>query len=204
MPNKKFSFFQICAVLILVSIGAAKLNKAVPSTAQTAPSPVVNVPQTKITSGEGVSLKCDHTCNTSQINELPVLQALLNTTLNSQCLTTYFKTPNRRLDNTLGYTPDQILSKLREPTSLTVTYYFNWLTKAYGFEDARDFTTVHLNSAKTKYLTNCQKVSLLGHEFSHTKSFFHNGNKPGPNYYSVPYQINNAFEGNDDMKACCI
>lgn len=156
-----------------------------------------------------VSLHCDVSCTAMERAEVPAIEAKLNETLHSSCFTQYFKTPGRRIDNANNLMPDQILSKLREPTTLTLSYYYQkysvypFITKAEGYESAQDFSVIHFNRFKTQSWRLCQKSSLGAHELTHTKLFWHNGNLAPPNYFTVPYQTNNAFEGNDDMPACC-
>ena len=52
-----------------------------------------------------VTLTCDSTCSISELAEIDLIENALNKTLTSACLTKYFMTPGRRLDNTNGFTP---------------------------------------------------------------------------------------------------
>lgn len=149
-----------------------------------------------------VVLKCDSSCTTSEQAELPLLQAQMNSSLASSCFTGYFLAPGLRLDMANGLAPGQILSKLREPASLTVSYFYTkwtftpWphITKEEGFEDPSDYSTIHFNRYYTQGWTLVYKASLGLHEMSHTKGFMHNGNAAPPNYFTIPYQVNHATE----------
>lgn len=154
---------------------------------------------------KAVTLSCDGTCTPDQKAELPAIEDALNTTLTSSCFNTYFNTPGRRIDLTNNLSPPAIVQKLHTPAKLTVNYFYaGWPSKEEGFEDASDYSTIHFNYRFTDTWSICEVASLAGHEYSHTQAFYHNGNKAPPNYYTVPYQVNNSFEGNDDMAACCL
>lgn len=143
---------------------------------------------------DGLKLTCDQTCSTSQKASLPNIQTKLNDTVNGQCFSDYFTNPKTTLQNTNNLTREQIVSKLREPISLTVNYYYKKFTSAVGYEDAKDYNVIHVNGAKVGGWSDCDMASLAGHEMSHAKGFYHNGNSPGPNQYTIPYQVNHAFE----------
>ena len=145
-----------------------------------------------------VSLKCDDTCNKSQQDALPAIEAKINQTLSGDCFKTYFLSPERQFKNTLGLTPTQIVEKLRTPIKLTVNYYYKRLTKALGYEDATDFSIIHINGSKVGDWSTCDMASLAAHEMSHSFGFFHDGNSPSNNQNSVPYEVNHAFDN-----GCC-
>lgn len=146
-----------------------------------------------VTTGKIITLKCDDTCTTQERNELPAIEKAMNDTLNSQCFTDYFKSSGKRFDNANGVSVDKMLEKLRTPTALTLNYYSQF-GKALGYESADDFSVIHFNRRNLGGWTICDKASLGAHEFSHTKGFFHIGNRASPNYYSIPYQLNHAFD----------
>lgn len=149
-----------------------------------------------------ITLKCDDTCTAAERAKVTAIEAAMNRTLGSACFAQYFMTPGRRFDNT-KLPPAQILSKLGEPTTLTLNYYYRkfrpWprLAPDDGYESADDFSVIHFNRAHTASWPVCDKASLGGHEFSHAKDFWHIGNKRPPNVFTVPYQVNAAFD------ACC-
>lgn len=150
-----------------------------------------------------ITLACDDSCTAQERAEVPQIEAKLNETLMSVCLTSYFMTPGRRFDYTNGLSPAQVLAKLRTGGALTLNYYYNRWTRAVGYESADDFSVIHFNRAKVSGWPICPKASLGAHEYSHTKEFYHMGNAAAPNYYSVPYQANHAYEGADGFTACC-
>jgi hypothetical protein len=183
-------------LLFLTSCSTAVL---VPQPQENASAPSITTPVVIADSGAAFKLSCDSSCNDNQKKGIPEIESALNKTISSQCFADYFTTPKRQLDNTNGLTPSQIVDKLRTPIDLTINYYYKRFTSALGYESAPDFSTVHINAAKTGYFTNCQLASLVGHEMSHAKGFTHNGNSFGPNQYTIPYQVNHAFED----AGCC-
>ena len=155
-----------------------------------------------------IALGCDSTCSADQLAQVPLIEAAMNQTLTSDCLAQYFRTPGRRLDNTNGLTPDQILAKLHIPTALTINYFYKgWPSRTQGYESADDFSTIHFNSRYTNSWSVCEIASLGLHEFTHTKQFWHNGNKAAPNYYTIPYTMNHAADSKTvDARngGCCL
>jgi len=165
------------------------------------PSPVAKPDVGVIT--KIISLKCNETCTDSERKELPGIEDAMNETLASKCFEDYIKSPGRRLDYTKD-TPDQIVKKMRIPTELTLDYYYQ-RSAALGYESADDFSVIHFNRRNLGGWTKCDKASLGAHELSHSKGYFHMGNRASPNYYSVPYQINHAFDQKsyDDYNGGC-
>jgi hypothetical protein len=174
------------------------------------PAPTPSVVPSPMPSPTGVpdkviTLKCDSSCSTSQLAELPAIEAAMNRTLLSACFSNYFASATR-IDNNNGLTAAQIVAKLRIPTTLTLNYYWSRWSKALGYESADDFSVIHFNAAKMGGWSACEKASVGAHEFSHTKNFFHNGNSAAPNYYTVPYTVNHAFDSKSVDPAyggCC-
>lgn len=168
------------------------------------PPPTVSAPSlpTKV-----ITLSCDDTCHSDERAQIPALENAINQTLLSSCFENYFKTPGKRLDNTNGLTPDRIVAKLREPASMTVNYFEKHFSREEGYESADDFSVIHMNRVFTSTWDLCYIASLAAHEFSHTKGFFHNGNLAAPNYFTIPYMINHAFEPKEDDDyngQCCV
>lgn len=166
------------------AMGSSSAPSVVPSPSTTPNAQVSAFP---------VGLKCDSTCNASELAKVPLIAAKMNETLLSDCFHNFFLA-SQRVDNSKGLSREQIVSKLREPSSLTLNYYYNRWTRALGYESANDFGVIHFNRAKLGSFSACQLASLAAHEMSHSKGFFHNGNSPGPNRFTVPYLINTAFE----------
>ena len=190
--------------LILISSSSCKISPVTNSTATTqspsvTSSTAVIVPPNHSTVVEGalkiITLKCDSTCRANEIADLPKIEAHMNATLSGNCFAAYVLAPGRRIDDNLGLLPAQILAKLLEPSTLTLSYFTKYLTKEEGYEDASDFTIIHFNRVKTNNMSICDRASLGAHEFSHTKKFFHIGNAAPPNYYTVPYLVNHGFDG---------
>lgn len=202
----KFSIFILGLSVGLSAYAAGKKHQPEP-VASPSPAPVASVQPSPIpspiSSNKIITLKCDSTCLASEVAQIPSIEAAMNATFNSECFTQYFKTVGRRFDNRNGLTQDQILAKLHQPTTLTVNYFYKSNTPEEGYESADDFSVIHMNRRFTQGWPICDIASLGAHEFTHTKQFWHNGNKAAPNYFTIPYQTNNAFEGNDDMPACC-
>ena len=193
------TIFLISLFLLLSAFGRHPSPVPAP---QSSPSPLPT-PAEPYSGPRIIALTCDGSCHPDERVQLPLIEEAMNRTLSSDCFTQYFKTPGRRLDLAQGLSPDQILAKLRAPTSLTASYYTNDHTPAEGYEQSPNYSLIHMNRSFTSTWPVCGIASLAAHEMTHTKGFWHNGNRPRPNYYTIPYQTNNAFEGNDDMKACC-
>ena len=213
MKTKKIlSAFLLTLILTSCSHNAVVPSKDGPATTGDKPAIVVATPTPAIAVDPAqpkkiITLKCDSTCTAAERAELPAIEAAMNKTLASQCLMDYFMQPGKRLDNTNNLSPLQIVEQLRIPTALTLNYYYSKWTAALGYESADDFTVIHFNRAKLGGWSACEKASLGAHEFSHTKKFFHNGNKAAPNYYTIPYQVNHAFEPKSDDAyngGCCV
>lgn len=198
---------SLAIILIALILGFAHKQSPGPTPTVTpiptaAPSPLVTptpIPGTKI-----ITLKCDSSCTPAEVLELPQIEALMNSTFMSDCFYKYF-VGRKRIDLAQGFTGAQIVGILRTPSNLTLNYYNNSNTRVDGYEDSADFSTIHFNrtALKANGFNLCDKASLGGHELSHTKKFFHNGNLASPNYYTVPYTVNHAFDTGSDFGGCC-
>jgi len=196
--------------LLLLSTGfahhaPAPLPSSTPAVVAALPSPAPTATTHVDPLSPTITLDCDSTCLPNEVAQLPALQAKMNEVLNSDCLSAYFLTPHRRIDNRDDLTPEQVLLKLRQPSHLTLNYFYKSGTKEEGYESAVDFSVIHMNRAYTATWTLCEVTSLGLHEMTHTKQFWHPGgfNQAKKDYFTVPYQANNATEGRDNMSACC-
>lgn len=174
------------------------------------PKPQPTVTPSPVPTQKIVTLKCDSGCTDIQAAQIPAIEAVMNRTLSGQCFADYIRS-RTRIDYTKD-TPDQIIAKLRAPISLTVNYYWRkystWpvLARDEGYEDANDFGVIHMNYYKTQAWPIERLASLALHEMSHAKSYWHQGNSPGPNYYSLPYTLNHMCESksvSSDFGGCC-
>lgn len=179
---------------ILLVLFFALYSSAIAQTPTPSPSPVwIN---------SNVSLKCDSTCTPDEVKEVDVIAQTMNIVIQSSCFQQFFE-KQTRIDMAQGFSADAIVSILRKPQALTLNYFYRkWAapfvkTKEEGYEDASDFSVIHFNRYFTQNWAVCDKASLGAHELSHSKGFFHNGNLAAPNYYTVPYTVNHAFD------SCC-
>jgi len=195
---------NLLLIALLISSNAlGKASKRYEPIATPTPIVAASPVGTPIPGCHVITLKCDSTCTSAERAELPSIEAAMNKTLCSSCFKQFIFEPTRRFDYVYNWSRQKIYDKLTTPTTLTLNYYYT-SPKVYGYESASDLSTIHFNRNATKNLTLCQKASLGAHEFSHTQDFYHNGNRPGPNFYSGPYQVNHAFEGGDGNVACCV
>lgn len=192
-------------VLVALFLSACSTIKTVP-TVEPTPTPLADptpFPTATPMPGKIVTLSCDETCLDQERKEIPEIEAKLNETLKSKCFEDYFLDPKNALTMTDGLSREQVIEALRLPTKIKVSYYYKRWTKAVAYEDYRYPGTIFLNRAKVSGWTSCEKASTGGHEMSHAKGFKHNGNSPGPNQTTVPYQVNHAFEGYGNFAGCC-
>lgn len=190
---------MIALLFLVTSSLAMTRNKSIPAPS---PSPIPIASPSPIAAPHGkkiVTLICKPSCNALETKQLPEVEDALNRTLLSSCFENYFNQPGIKLDMTDGASPNQIVQRLRLPATLYVDFFYKPFTRMVGYEAGEVPPTVHMNRKFTASWSVCQIASLAAHEFSHVQNFKHNGNASGPNQFTVPYQVNHAFE---DAKCC--
>lgn len=192
--------FIIIAVLQLSILGcrdSSPVSKVPPDQIPVS-TPIASEPP-KANEVGTVKLTCLGTCTKELSTMAQSIETKINETLAGECFKSYFLAPSRQFKSTLSLTPSHIVDKLRSGANLKLDCYFKRFSNALGYESADDFSITHINCAKTYGWSACDYASLIAHEMSHSKGFFHDGNSPSGNETSIPYQINSAFES----AGCC-
>lgn len=114
--------------------------------------------------------------------------------MNSQCFADFMQ--KRRLVQTNGKTPAQVVSDLRENNLEAPVHYYYEESNVVGYRNPPK-PDIYFNRYFHNNYGVCATASNAAHEWSHSIGYDHDYEPTARRPYSVPYSINAAFT------ACC-